>query len=484
MEMLKKKAAIIGGGPAGLSAAVKLYESGVKDIIILEREPRLGGILNQCIHDGFGLARFREALSGPEYAGRYIDKVHEYGIEYLTDCMVINLTGDKEITADTSKGLVHIKADAVILAMGCRERPRGAMSIPGDRPSGVFTAGVAQNYINIRNEAIGKNIVILGSGDIGLIMARRLTLEGAKVLGVYEIAKYPGGLPRNIEQCLNDYDIPLYLNTTVTRIKGRSRLESVVVSEVDENFNPVAGSEREIKCDTLILSVGLIPENEISLMAGVELDPRTQGPKIDAYGQSSVPGIFAVGNALKVYDLVDNVSVEAERIAEAVKAYLDGALSGAKAAVDLDRFIIPKPKYLPGKAESDTERQIVCIMCPNGCLMDVKHEGNKLISCEGYSCPRGLEYAGEEISAPRRNFASLVKVNGGELPLVSVRLTGVIPKEKIFEVESEIQKAETDAPVKRGQVIISNVLSLGVDVIATKDIQICRNFDKNSQEMK
>lgn len=478
MEMIKKKAVIIGGGPAGLTAAVRLYEAGERDIIILEREPRLGGILNQCIHDGFGLTRFGEALSGPEYAGRFIDKIHEYGIEYLTECMVINLTGDKEITADTSDGLVRIKADAVILAMGCRERPRGAMSIPGDRPSGVFTAGVAQNYINIRNEAIGNNIVILGSGDIGLIMARRLTLEGARVLGVYEIAKYPGGLPRNMEQCLYDYDIPLYLSTTVTRIKGRGRIESVITCEVDESFDPIEGTEREIKCDTLILSVGLIPENEISLMAGVELDPRTHGPKIDAHGQTNVPGIFAVGNALKVYDLVDNVSVEAERIADSVKAFLDGKLTDAKAAVDLEKFITPKPKYLPGKTESDTQRQIVCIMCPNGCLMDVIHEGSNMISCEGNSCPRGFEYAREEISAPKRNFASLIKVNGGELPLVSVRLNGVIPKEKIFEVESGIQKTEIDAPVKRGQVIIANVLSLGVDVVATKDIQTENNKNK------
>lgn len=474
-EYRKVDAAIIGGGPAGLAAAAALYEAGVKDVIILEREPRLGGILNQCIHDGFGLTRFKEALSGPEYAGRYIDKIKEYGIEYLTGCMVISLSGDKKIIADTVEGLVTIEAKAVILAMGCRERPRGAMSIPGDRPSGVFTAGVAQNFVNIRNQMVGKDVVILGSGDIGLIMARRLTLEGAKVHGVFEIAKYPGGLPRNIEQCLNDYDIPLFLQHTITRINGRTRLESVEVSEVDDSFNPIPGTEKTWKCDTLILSVGLIPENELSIMAGVELDPRTHGPKIDEYGQSNVPGIFAVGNALKVYDLVDNVSAEAERIAGAVTRYLNGELEGSKAAVDLDRLIVPKNKYLPGKNGADGERCLVCIMCPNGCLMNIRFSGNKLISCEGNRCPKGLEYAENEITDPQRNFASLIKVTGGDLPLASVRLSTAAPKGKIFEIENEIKRVTVSAPVRRGDVIIENVLGSGIDVIATKDVERTEN---------
>ena len=471
MKEMMKKVTIIGGGPAGLAAAAALYEAGEKDIIILEREPRLGGILNQCIHDGFGLAKFKEALAGPEYAGRYIDKIREYGIEYHTGCMVTELTCDKVITADTAEGLLRIRSEAVILAMGCRERPRGAMSIPGDRPSGVFTAGVAQNYVNIRNEAIGRDIVILGSGDIGLIMARRLTLEGARVHGVFEIAKYPGGLPRNIEQCLNDYGIPLFTQHTITRINGKSRLESVEVSEVDDDFNIIPGSEKTWKCDTLILSVGLIPENELSVMAGVQLDPRTHGPKIDGHGQSSVPGIFAVGNALKVYDLVDNVSAEAERIAGSVKAYLDGKINDAKPAVDIDRLIVPKKKYSAAQNNGDGERELVCIMCPNGCLMKIKYDGSKLISCSGNMCTKGYDYAQNEITDPKRNFASLVKVTEGDVPLVSVRLTDVIPKDRIFDVEKEIQKAGVRAPVSRGQVIICNVLGLGVDVIATKDVE-------------
>ena len=330
-EFIFKKVVILGGGPAGLAAACALYEHGIKDILILEREPRLGGILNQCIHDGFGLTRFQEALSGPEYAGRFIDKVHAYGIAYQTGCTVVSLTSDKKITAASCDGLIRLQAEVVILAMGCRERPRGAMSIPGDRPSGVFTAGVAQNYINVRNCMVGKDAIILGSGDIGMIMARRLTLEGVKVHAVFEILPYPSGLPRNIEQCLNDYDIPLFLRHTVTRINGRSRLESVTVSEVGPDMQPIPGTERIWPCDTLILSVGLIPENELSRMAGVELDPRTRGPKVDETGQTSIPGIFAAGNVLQVHDLVDFVSLEAEGLAGSVEHYLQSALAGQTA---------------------------------------------------------------------------------------------------------------------------------------------------------
>lgn len=321
-EYTDRQVVIIGGGPAGLAAAAALYEQGVRDILILERENRLGGILNQCIHDGFGLARFGEALSGPEYAGRFADKIKEYGIEYITRCTVISLNAGKEIVADTASGLLTVKARAVILAMGCRERPRGAMAIPGDRPSGVFTAGVAQNYMNLRNKSVGRDVIILGSGDIGMIMARRLTLEGAKVHAVFEILPYPSGLPRNIEQCLHDYNIPLYLSHTVTRINGRARLESVAVSEVDERRQSIPGTETEWPCDTLILSVGLIPENELSRMAGVKLDSKTKGAVVDEYGQTSVPGIFAAGNVLHVHDLVDFVSLEAESLVRGVKAYL------------------------------------------------------------------------------------------------------------------------------------------------------------------
>ena len=321
--MMHKQAVIVGGDPACLAAALRLKEKGVDDILILEREKLLGGILRQCIHDGFGLTRFGESLSGPEYAQRFIDRVLEAGIECITDCTVLDITRDKQVTAVGRKcGLLQIQADAVLLTMGCRERTRGALATPGTRPAGVYTAGVAQNYINLQNIMVGREVVILGSGDIGLIMARRMTLEGAHVKGVYEVQSYPSGLPRNIEQCLNDYHIPLHLSHTVVDIRGRERLTSVVVAQCDERFRPVPGTEEEISCDTLILSVGLIPENELSLAAGVELDARTRGAFVDEHCQTLVPGIFAAGNVLHVHDLVDFVSLEAEALADSAAEYL------------------------------------------------------------------------------------------------------------------------------------------------------------------
>jgi len=303
---------IIGGGPAGLAAAISAYESGVKDILILEREISLGGILNQCIHNGFGLHKFKEELTGPEYAYRYVDKVCELNIEYKLETMVIDITSEKRVIAMNEKdGIIDIKAKAIVLAMGCRERPRGALNIPGNRPSGIYSAGTAQKYVNIDGYLPGREIVILGSGDIGLIMARRMTLEGAHVKMVCEILPYSGGLKRNIVQCLDDYGIPLKLSHTVTRIHGNDRIEAVTIAKVDKDLKPIKETEEYVPCDTLLLSVGLIPENELSRKAGIDINPKTQGPFVDSHLETSIKGIYCCGNVLHVHDLVDYVSEEA-----------------------------------------------------------------------------------------------------------------------------------------------------------------------------
>ncbi len=303
---------IIGGGPAGLAAAVSARKNGVESILILERDRELGGILNQCIHNGFGLHTFKEELTGPEYADRFIRQVKELCIEYKLHTMVMNISSSKIITAmNREEGLFDIQAKAVILAMGCRERPRGALNIPGYRPAGIFSAGTAQRLVNIEGYLPGREIVILGSGDIGLIMARRMTLEGARVKVVAELMPYSGGLKRNIVQCLDDYGIPLKLSHTGVDIKGKERLESVTLAEVDDNRKPIPGTEEEYSCDTLLLSVGLIPENELSRDMGVTINPVTSGPKVNESLETNIEGVFACGNVLHVHDLVDFVSEEA-----------------------------------------------------------------------------------------------------------------------------------------------------------------------------
>ena len=320
---------IIGGGPAGMSAAVAAYEEGLRDILILERDDALGGILRQCIHNGFGLHRFGEELTGPEYAYRYERQVREYGIPFMLNTMVIGLDRDKTVTAQNAEhGIFRIRAKTVILAMGCRERPKGALNIAGTRPSGIYTAGTAQKFVNMKGYMPGKEVVILGSGDIGLIMARRMTLEGAKVKAVCELMPYSGGLARNIEQCLHDFDIPLLLSHTVVDIQGKERLTGVTIAAVDEHRRPIPGTERQIPCDTLLLSCGLIPENELTKDAGIALDRVTNGARVNGNRETEIAGIFACGNVLHVHDLVDYVSEEAVIAGSAAARFVRGEEQG------------------------------------------------------------------------------------------------------------------------------------------------------------
>ena len=333
---------VIGGGPAGMAAALSAHKAGAR-VAIVEREQNLGGILRQCIHPGFGLSHFKQELTGPEYAQRFIDQVRATDIVLFLDSMVIGIDGDSDtpgasgaeahtVTLMSPAGMLQLTGRAVVLAMGCRERTRSEIKIPGSRPAGVFTAGLAQRYINIENLKPGSRAVILGSGDIGLIMARRCTLEGISVEGVYELMPYANGLRRNVKNCLDDFGIPLHLSTTVTRVIGHDRVEAVEASQVNERLAPIPGTERIVPCDTLLLSVGLIPENELSVAAGVELDPRTRGAVVDQSLQTGVPGIFACGNVLHVHDLADNVTTESERAGAAAAAWALGGNAGASAA--------------------------------------------------------------------------------------------------------------------------------------------------------
>lgn len=367
---MKKELVIIGGGPAGLAAAIAAKEAGINDLLILERDSVLGGILNQCIHNGFGLRTFKEELTGPEYAGRYIEKAMALEIPYKLETMVVDISAEDNVKKVTymnrSEGLVTIDATAVILCMGCRERSRGALNIPGYRPAGIYSAGTAQRYVNIEGRMPGKEVVILGSGDIGLIMARRMTLEGAKVKVVAELMPYSGGLKRNIAQCLNDFDIPLKLSHTVVDIKGKERVEAIVLAEVDDKLKPIPGTEEEIKCDTLLLSCGLIPENELSNALGVPMNTVTNGPVVNESLETGIPGTFACGNVLHVHDLVDYVSEEATQAGKKAAEYIKAMAENGPAtqtdfteikinATDGVRYTVPSVIRL----EKMDDRQVV-----------------------------------------------------------------------------------------------------------------------------
>ncbi|MDR2888928.1 MAG: FAD-dependent oxidoreductase [Lachnospiraceae bacterium] len=492
---MKKDLVIIGGGPAGLAAAVEAYDQGVHDILILERDSELGGILNQCIHNGFGLHTFKEELTGPEYALRYVKMVKERKIPFMLRTMAVKLKGgepikitamcgderwndrreevlleaENEPLAGLQKGAegLEIEAKAVVLAMGCRERARGALNIPGYRPAGIFTAGSAQRFVNIEGLIPGREVVVLGSGDIGLIMARRMKLQGADVKMVVEIMPYSGGLKRNIVQCLEDFNIPLKLSHTIVDIDGKHRLKGVTIAQVDEAGKELPDTAEYIKCDTLLLSCGLIPENELSIDAGIEMDRLTHGPVVNDRMETGCRGIFSCGNVLHVHDLVDNVSKEAKAAGKSAAEYvLSGAGEWGKATRPKSP---PKSRYTP-TPERDFTNQLICIGCPVGCLLTVNKRSDGQLEVTGNSCPVGAEYGRKEMTAPTRPLTASVKVTDGIGAVVSVKTSADIPKNKIMECMAEIGRAKVSAPVVAGDILLKDIAGTGVHIIATANM--------------
>ena len=462
--MTERDLVIIGAGPAGMGAALAARENGVKDIVILERADKAGGILPQCIHNGFGLHRFREELTGPEYALRFLKGLQREDIEIRLNTMVIDITPDLAVTAmGRGAGVTRVKAKAVVLAMGCRERTRGAIQISGTRPSGVITAGAAQRFVNIEGYMPGSEIVILGSGDIGLIMARRLSLEGARVKAVCEIMPRSGGLQRNISQCLNDFSIPLMLNTTVCEIHGRERVTGVTIARVDGRMKPIADTRQYIPCDTLMLSVGLIPENELSLAAGVAL-AGNGGAGADKYMRTNVPGIFACGNVVHVHDLADYVTEESEEAGKNAARYILGK------EICGDGYAFHEKVLEPEEGLSPNERQITCIVCPVGCRLTIRLNDNGGVEgISGNKCGRGKDYAIEEFTAPRRVLTSTVHCGRGRR-LAPVKTKGTIPKGLLLPAMAEISKVRLDQPGKAGDTVIGDLLGTGVNVVLTDDV--------------
>lgn len=410
---------VIGAGPAGLAAACEAYQNGAQKILVVERDKEPGGILNQCIHNGFGLHYFKEELTGPEYAGRFEDMLKKTDAELMLDTMVLQISNDRQVTMmNPRQGCFTVQAGAVVLAMGCRERTRGAIGIPGTRPSGILTAGAAQRYINVEGYMVGKRVLILGSGDIGLIMARRLTLEGAKVLACVELMPYCNGLNRNIVQCLNDYNIPLYLSHTITEIKGKRRVEGATVSEVDENRKPIPGTEKYFDCDTILLSVGLIPENELSRNAGIKIDPRTKGPVVYENMETSIPGVFASGNVLHVHDLVDFVTAESQHAGAAAAEYCKQKTEGKAGSEPCIKMVCGSdigytvPQYIrPERIDKSVDVFFRVRRNFSTSSLDVTSGGQKLISYpRGHMAPGEMEH----ITLPKQ---LLNKAAGGEITI-------------------------------------------------------------------
>lgn len=454
---------VVGGGPGGLGAAVGAKRNGAQRVIVVERDVVAGGILNQCIHDGFGLIRYGAGLSGPEYAARAVHETRKIGVELWTGYQVIHLTADRMVTVVGREGMRHIQAGAVVLATGCRERTRGMISIPGTRPAGVFTAGVVQNLINVRNIMVGKRIVILGSGDVGLIMARRLTLEGAQVLAVAEIQPQPEGLARNVSQCLNDFDIPLYVKHTVSEIIGEKHLEAVRLAQVDEQGKPIPETDWLIECDTLVLSIGLIPENEIAVEAGITLDPSTNGVLTDDFLQTSIFGIFSCGNSRRVMDLADYVSEQGERAGGNAALFLQGRPPIRWKTHQHAGMVKGTPK----------EHCVTCPLCPNGCQVQWE-EATKVY--RGNQCSRGKTFAEQERTAPIRTLTSTIRVTGGVQPSVSVRSETGIRKDDLQAACMELKGQSVAAPVDIGQVLYMYKGKGGeqIRIIATAAVSVKR----------
>ncbi|MBQ2961074.1 MAG: FAD-dependent oxidoreductase [Oscillospiraceae bacterium] len=455
---MKKELVIIGGGAAGLSAAIEARKKGVQDILILERSEELGGILRQCIHAGFGVHKYKTDLTGVEFAQRLRSEIKELGIEYLCGSFVIDMSAERLLTVvHPERGLFQIQAGAIILAMGCRERSRGALMIPGKRIAGVITAGTAQRYLNLKGYLPGKRIVILGSGDIGLIMARQFALEGAEVIRVVEIMPHSSGLARNISQCLEDFDIPLSFNSTVTDIQGRGRVESVTVSKVDESLKPILGTEEIIPCDTLLISAGLIPENELTKAAEIEM--AGPGPRVNAELMTSAEGIFACGNVLHIHDLVDHVAAEGTYAGACAAKYLGYGDGAAEMPV-----FVSEPAYEPGK------KAMICLGCPKGCRLVIDAEGN----VSGNSCPKGEAFARQEAVSPMRMMSCLMRVAGQDR-VFAVRTKSPIPKAMMHNCAEYIYAhpiAAERLPVHVGDVLIENILESGADIVAAQEVEL------------
>lgn len=453
MHVTKCEILVVGAGPGGLAAAKRARDTGASSVIVLERDKKPGGILNQCIHDGFGLIRYQQALTGPEYAAKVSDEAIQSGAEILT-CHHVKNIDDKNVMVYTRSGIKIFSARSIILATGCRERTRGTISIPGSRPAGIFTAGVAQNLVNMKNVMPGKRVVILGSGDIGLIMARRLTLEGARVLEVAEILSEPCGLARNVRQCLYDFNIPLSVNTTVTNIMGKRKLQAVELSRVDEDLRAIPNTARILECDALILSVGLIPENEIAQTAGVMLNA-DNSVKTDEFLQTNIAGIFSCGNSRHVMDLADYVSEQGELAGENAVHYINHE---PLKIWDEGRTNCMK-KGFPDK---DT---ITCTICPNGCQVkwnsvDKIYTGNK--------CARGVAFAEAERTNPKRIVTTTIRLENNSVPLISVRTANAINMNNVMNFMERVKDISLNSVVKRGDLAASiNINGEDINIIAT-----------------